>query len=85
MLTGIDPQIIDEPIPKERLFDSINVILSYQNADGGMATYEQTRSYPFIEVTDTTLRNNIRINIHPLKDFLLPHSSSTLQRRLGTS
>lgn len=50
MIAAIDPQIAEVPISDERLYDSINVILSYQNPNGGVATYEQTRSYPFIEV-----------------------------------
>lgn len=37
-------------IPAERLYDCVNVILSYQNADGGMATYENTRSFHWLEV-----------------------------------
>lgn len=39
-----------KPISEERLQDCINVILSYQNAEGGWATYENTRSYPILEV-----------------------------------
>lgn len=38
-----------QTITKERLFDAINVILSFQNKDGGWATYENTRSQPWIE------------------------------------
>ena len=38
------------PIPAERLHDCVNVILSYQNRDGGWATYENTRSYSALEV-----------------------------------
>ena len=35
---------------EERLQDCVNVILSYQNGDGGWATYENTRSYSALEV-----------------------------------
>ncbi|KAK9795896.1 hypothetical protein WJX73_001565 [Symbiochloris irregularis] len=38
-----------KPIAEERLHDCVNVILSYQNAAGGWATYENTRSYPVLE------------------------------------
>ena len=38
------------PIPPERIFDAANVILSYQNYDGGWATYENTRSFHAFEV-----------------------------------
>ncbi|GMJ00915.1 cycloartenol synthase 1 [Hibiscus trionum] len=34
----------------EGLKDAVNVILSYQNAGGGFATYELTRSYPWLEL-----------------------------------
>jgi cycloartenol synthase len=41
---------VGPPIPAERLHDCVNVILSYQNGDGGWATYENTRSYSALEV-----------------------------------
>ena len=43
-------------IPVERLDDAVNVILSYQNPaigslpGGGSATYENTRSWPWMEI-----------------------------------
>lgn len=37
-------------ISAERLADCVNVILSYQNPDGGWATYENTRSFPILEL-----------------------------------
>ena len=37
-------------VSEERLQDCVNVILSYQNGDGGWATYENTRSYSALEV-----------------------------------
>ena len=39
-------------VSDERLQDCVNVILSYQNGDGGWATYENTRSYSALEVRD---------------------------------
>lgn len=51
LLRKMSSNDVGAPITDERLFEAVNVILSYQNTDGGMATYEQTRSYPFIEVT----------------------------------
>ncbi len=35
---------------RERLEAAVSVILSYQNRDGGMATYENTRSFHALEV-----------------------------------
>jgi hypothetical protein len=41
---------VGQALPAERLYDCVNVILSYQNFDGGMATYENTRSFHALEV-----------------------------------
>ncbi len=49
-LAALDPAKVGAPISDDRLFDCINVILSYQNGDGGWATYENTRSYSALEV-----------------------------------
>lgn len=38
------------PLTQERLEDAVRVIISYQNRDGGMATYENTRSFHVLEV-----------------------------------
>ena len=51
VLAKLDPALVGKPIHEERLFDCVNVILSYQNAGGGWATYENTRSYAFLEVS----------------------------------
>eukprot|EP00210_Caulerpa_lentillifera_P005704 g5455.t1 len=50
LLRGMSPDDVGPPISDQRLFEAVNVILSYQNNNGGTATYEKTRSYPFIEV-----------------------------------
>ncbi|KAK8635353.1 hypothetical protein V6N13_004094 [Hibiscus sabdariffa] len=50
LLSKISPEIVGEPSEANRLYDAVNVILSYQNADGGFATYELTRSYPWLEL-----------------------------------
>ena len=42
--------LVGEAISVERLSDCVNVILSYQNrSTGGWATYENTRSYAWVE------------------------------------
>jgi cycloartenol synthase len=41
--------LLEPPINDERIFDAVNVILSFQNPSGGWATYENTRSYPWLE------------------------------------
>lgn len=41
-------------LPPERLYDAVNIILSYQNHDGGWATYENTRSFHALEVCHST-------------------------------
>ncbi|CBJ34051.1 Cycloartenol synthase [Ectocarpus siliculosus] len=37
------------PISPERLHDAVNILLSYQNRDGGWATYENTRGFRWYE------------------------------------
>jgi cycloartenol synthase len=49
-LAQLDPAAVGAPISPERLQDCVNVILSYQNSCGGWATYENTRSFPALEV-----------------------------------
>ena len=50
ILAELGPKVGGQPLPAERLFDAVNVILSYQNHDGGWATYENTRSFHALEV-----------------------------------
>ena len=40
----------DKLITPARLYDGVNVILSYQNEDGGWATYENNRGYRWYEL-----------------------------------
>ncbi|CAM6098356.1 unnamed protein product [Calypogeia fissa] len=49
ILSTFPSDLVGEPISDERLFDCVNVILSYQNKDGGCATYENSRSYAWLE------------------------------------
>lgn len=44
------PELVGDGINLQRLEDAVEVILSYQNRDGGMATYENTRSFHALEV-----------------------------------
>jgi hypothetical protein len=44
------PDRVGPSISRERLEEAVQVILSYQNSDGGMATYENTRSFHSLEV-----------------------------------
>jgi squalene cyclase len=41
---------VGEPIQAEGFCDAVNVILSYQNSDGGWPTYELKRSFSFVEL-----------------------------------
>jgi len=50
MLAKMPAAKYGEAIPFPRLCDCVNVILSYQNPIGGWATYENTRSYEWVEV-----------------------------------
>lgn len=41
---------IANPVPAERLFDAVNVLLSMKNSDGGFATYETKRGGHLLEL-----------------------------------
>eukprot|EP00899_Mesostigma_viride_P028010 jgi/Mesvir1/8394/Mv12638-RA.1 len=49
VLAGLPEELVGPHLPDDRLFDAINIIMSYQNKDGGFATYENTRSFAWIE------------------------------------
>lgn len=46
----MDAALVGPPVPADRLAACLNVILSYQNGDGGFATYENKRSFEALEV-----------------------------------
>ncbi|KAI5581194.1 hypothetical protein POPTR_007G002200v4 [Populus trichocarpa] len=50
LLSKLPTEMVGDPLGVERLRDAVNVILSLQNADGGFATYELTRSYQWLEL-----------------------------------
>ncbi|KAI3437274.1 Terpene cyclase/mutase family member [Psidium guajava] len=50
LLSRIPSEIVGDPIKADRLFDAVNLILSLQNKNGGFASYELTRSYPWLEI-----------------------------------
>ncbi|KAK1317213.1 Cycloartenol synthase [Acorus calamus] len=49
LFSEISSESVGEPLNAERFYDAVNVLLSLQNENGGFATYELTRSYPFLE------------------------------------
>ena len=50
VLAELPAEKVGAPIPAGRLAECVDIILSYQNADGGWATYENTRSWPWVEL-----------------------------------
>ena len=50
-LASLGADEVGEPLAVDRLFDCVNVILSYQNATGGWSTYENTRSFAWVEAS----------------------------------
>jgi cycloartenol synthase len=48
-LAQLPQDIVGKPISSQRTFDCVNLLLSMQNKDGSFATYELTRSYPWLE------------------------------------
>jgi cycloartenol synthase len=49
LLSKISPEIVGEAIEVNRLYDTVNCLLSWQNEDGGFASYELYRSYSWLE------------------------------------
>ncbi|KAL8499866.1 hypothetical protein ACS0TY_019752 [Phlomoides rotata] len=49
-LSKLPAGTVGEPLDAKRLYDAVNVIFSLQNANGGFATYELTRSYSWLEL-----------------------------------
>lgn len=50
MLLQEQCSFLKKRIPKERLFDAVNVLLSMRNPDGGFATYEKKRGGRLLEL-----------------------------------
>uniref|UniRef100_A0A1D1XPI8 Terpene cyclase/mutase family member n=1 Tax=Anthurium amnicola TaxID=1678845 RepID=A0A1D1XPI8_9ARAE len=50
LLSRIPAEIVGEPIDAKRLYDAVNVLLSLMNKDGGVPTYELSRSYAWLEI-----------------------------------
>lgn len=49
MLSQMSPQLVGEKIQDQRLYDSVNVILSLQSKNGGFPAWEQQRSRRWVE------------------------------------
>ncbi|KAL8499871.1 hypothetical protein ACS0TY_019757 [Phlomoides rotata] len=49
-LSKLPAGTVGEPLDEKRLYDAVNVIFSLQNANGGFATYELTRSYSWLQL-----------------------------------
>ncbi|KAL3533221.1 hypothetical protein ACH5RR_006742 [Cinchona calisaya] len=50
LLSRMSSDIVGEAIEQDKLYDAVNVVLSFQNNTGGFASYELTRSYAWLEV-----------------------------------
>ncbi|XP_024031848.1 beta-amyrin synthase-like [Morus notabilis] len=50
LLSSIPPEIVGEKVQPERLYDAVNVILSLQNKNGGLAVWEPVRAQKWLEV-----------------------------------
>ncbi|XP_072953251.1 cycloartenol synthase-like [Typha angustifolia] len=49
LLSEISPEHVGEPLDARRLYDAVNIILSFMNKDGGFGSYGLTRSYAWME------------------------------------
>ncbi|KAM0858256.1 hypothetical protein ACQ4PT_047944 [Festuca glaucescens] len=50
LLSKISPEIVGEPMEVNRLYDAVNILMSWMNENGGFSTYELTRSYAWLEL-----------------------------------
>ncbi|CAI9099018.1 OLC1v1035767C2 [Oldenlandia corymbosa var. corymbosa] len=50
LLSKLPTELVGEPLDAKRFYDAVNVIISLQNPGGGLATYELTRSYAWLEM-----------------------------------
>uniref|UniRef100_A0A9I9E7E2 Terpene cyclase/mutase family member n=1 Tax=Cucumis melo TaxID=3656 RepID=A0A9I9E7E2_CUCME len=50
LLSQMPTTMVGEPIDVHNLYDAVDLILSLQNSNGGFASYELTRSYPWLEM-----------------------------------
>nr|Q6BE23.1 RecName: Full=Probable oxidosqualene cyclase [Cucurbita pepo]BAD34646.1 putative oxidosqualene cyclase [Cucurbita pepo] len=49
MMSQMPPTMVGEPMDIRKLYDAVDLILSLQNSNGGFASYELTRSHPWLE------------------------------------
>ena len=68
-VAALKDERLKSKISSGRLFDCVNVILSYQNPSGGWATYENTRSFAWVEVSDSLSQSQNKSSWH--STFLL--------------
>ncbi|XP_006656089.2 achilleol B synthase-like [Oryza brachyantha] len=50
MLSKFSPSVVGQPMEKERIYDTIDFLLSLKNNDGSFSTFERQRSYSWIEI-----------------------------------
>ncbi|TKW38071.1 hypothetical protein SEVIR_1G089900v4 [Setaria viridis] len=50
LLSKISPEIVGESLEANQFYDAVSCLMSYMNDNGGFATYELTRSYPWLEL-----------------------------------
>lgn len=54
LLSQMPSDIAGEALEPRNLYDAVDLILSLQNSSGGFASYELTRSYPWLELINPT-------------------------------
>ncbi|CAA3021836.1 cycloartenol synthase 2-like isoform X2 [Olea europaea var. sylvestris] len=54
LLSQMPSDIAGEALEPRNLYDAVDLILSLQNSSGGFASYELTRSYPWLEMINPT-------------------------------
>uniref|UniRef100_A0A803KQK9 Squalene cyclase N-terminal domain-containing protein n=1 Tax=Chenopodium quinoa TaxID=63459 RepID=A0A803KQK9_CHEQI len=54
MLSTMPPEIVGKKMDPERLYDSVNVLLSLQSKNGWFTAWEEARGYKWLEAMNTT-------------------------------
>ncbi|KAK6152116.1 hypothetical protein DH2020_014751 [Rehmannia glutinosa] len=50
LLSQLPSEVAGQALETDKLYDAVDLILSLQNSTGGFASYELTRSYPWLEM-----------------------------------
>lgn len=67
LFSMMSPEIVGEAMPKEQLYESVNLLLSLQSNNGGSAAWEPVTGHQWLEVSKMLLDTN---SIYSSNNFL---------------